>query len=181
MLHLPHSLETDRLRIQKLRYEDAEEIFYAYASKLEATRYLSWPVHRTVADTNKYIKKAMAGWEAGLEYAYTIRSKNENRLLGTVGAVNEKGKIHFGYVISPSSWNKGYATEAAAALVQQIINGNDVYRIWTFVDVDNTASQKVLLKIGMVEEALLPDWFRFVNQNNKPKDCILYRWPLKGT
>jgi len=34
----------------------------------------------------------------------------------------------------------------------------------------------VLRKCGMVEEARLPKWFRFINQGNEPKDCILFRF-----
>jgi ribosomal-protein-alanine N-acetyltransferase len=53
-----------------------------------------------------------------------------------------------------------------------------VYRINTLVDVDNIASSKVLLKAGLVEEARLSKWMRFINQGNEPRDCILYRLPL---
>ncbi|MEQ9414345.1 MAG: GNAT family protein, partial [Cyclobacteriaceae bacterium] len=59
----------------------------------------------------------------------------------------------------------------------QLIILNGVYRIWTFVDVENTASQKVLQKAGLEEEARLTKWHRFVNQNNQPRDCVLFKWP----
>jgi RimJ/RimL family protein N-acetyltransferase len=52
-----------------------------------------------------------------------------------------------------------------------------VFRIGTFVDVDNTASISVLKKSGLIEEARLTRWYRFVNQDNQPKDCILFRLP----
>jgi ribosomal-protein-alanine N-acetyltransferase len=54
----------------------------------------------------------------------------------------------------------------------------DVYRIGTLVDAENVASQRVLEKSGLIEEARLTRWLRFVNQNNEPRDCILYRYPL---
>ncbi len=178
MRHLPELIETERLRMVRLKYEDAEEIFYAYASKLEATRYVSWPTHKTVADTNKYLRYAVAAWHAGLEYNYTLRLKSNNRLIGSIGAVNDFGKYQFGYIISPLNWNQGFATEACNALIEKLQELNDVFRIWTFVDVDNKTSSKVLLKSGMKEEARLKNWYRFVNQGNQPKDCILYYFPL---
>ncbi len=178
MIRLPERLETDRLLIQRLKYEDAEEIFYAYASKLEATLYVSWPVHQSVADTNDYVKYAISAWRAGIDFSYTIRLKNENRLIGSVGVVNDTGKMQFGYILSPTAWNQGFATEACKEVLHQLKQINAVYRIWTFVDVDNVASSKVLLKLGLVEEARLEKWFRFVNQKNQPKDCILYRLPM---
>lgn len=162
---------------RKLKYEDAEEIFYAYASKWEATRYVSWPVHQSVADTNKYIRQAIADWEAGLAYNYSVRTKMDNKLIGSVGVVNDRGNVQVGYIMGPTVWNNGYATEAVSGLLKKLTTWKGVYRIWTFVDTGNVASQKVLQKTGMVEEARLVKWFRFVNQNNQPRDCVLYRWP----
>lgn len=178
MQHLPESFETDRLRITRLKYEDAEEIFYAYASKLEATRYVSWKRHNSVADTNRYLRYAIPAWRSGLDYNYSIRMKSENRLIGSIGAMNAAGKFQFGYIISPLNWNNGYGTEACIALLNQIRKVDQVFRIWTFVDAENIASSKVLLKSGMVEEARLVKWHRFVNQGDQPKDCIVYRFPL---
>jgi len=177
MQHLPNALESERLLIQRLKYEDAEEIFYAYASKLEATQFVSWPVHQSIADTNKYLIKAIPAWNSGVAYHYSIRTKAESRLIGSVGVLNDKGNTQLGYVMSPTVWNRGYATEAVTVLLKQLIMLNGVYRIWSFVDAENIASQKVLQKAGMTEEARLNKWFRFVNQNNEPRDCILYWWP----
>lgn len=92
--------------------------------------------------------------------------------------MNDQGKIQFGYVLSPVLWNHGYATEAVQKLMEVLRQQPEVYRIGTFVDAENFASQRVLEKSGFVEEARLPDWYRFVNQSNQPRDCILYRLPL---
>jgi RimJ/RimL family protein N-acetyltransferase len=46
------------------------------------------------------------------------------------------------------------------------------------VDADNIASAKVLRKCGLEEEAYLVKWFRFVNQANEPKNCLLFKLPL---
>ncbi|MEQ9231420.1 MAG: GNAT family N-acetyltransferase [Cyclobacteriaceae bacterium] len=178
MLYLPDRLETDRLLIQRLKYEDAEEIFYAYASKLDATRYVSWLMHQSVSDTNKYLRYAIPAWQVGLDYSFSIRQKTDNRLIGSIGTVNDKGKLQFGYIISPTCWNMGYATEACIKLLENLRQLDGAYRIWTFVDVENEASSKVLLKAGLIEEARLAKWYRFVNQGDQPKDCILYRLPL---
>lgn len=179
MLNLPASLKTDRLLIQRLKYEDAEEIFYAYASKLAATKFVSWPTHQTVADTNQYLRKTISAWSDGLEFGYTIRTKHDNRLIGSIGAVNEEGKIQFGYIISPTHWNQGCATEACGALLHQLNRIEHISRIWTFIDAENVASKKVLLKLGLIEEALEKKWFRFVNQGDQWKDCILFHWPVQ--
>jgi ribosomal-protein-alanine N-acetyltransferase len=173
-LAISEKIETTRLFLRPLRYEDAEEIFYVYASKPEATRYVSWPMHQTIGDTRAFLKGAITGWEKGTDYSFGIRKKENGRFIGSFGIVNDQGKIQFGYVLGPLHWGNGYATEVCRVMMK-ILAEQRVYRIGTFVDSENVASVKVLLKSGLVEEARLPAWFRFVNQENQAKDCILFR------
>ncbi len=179
-LSLPATLETERLLLQRLRYEDADEIFYTYASKPEATRFMSWPTHRSIRDTRAFLRTAIPAWNAGLDYSYTIRWKDNHRLAGSIGAINDDGKIQFGYVLGPGHWGKGVATEAVGSVLRVLKQQQSVYRIGTFVDAENTASIRVLEKCGLTAEARLSRWFRFINQANEPKDCLLYRYPLPG-
>lgn len=174
---IPDRLETDRLLVQRLRYEDAEEIFYAYASKPLATRFVSWPTHQSIRDTRQYLRYAIPAWDAGADYSFTIREKATHRLIGSIGFMVQHGKIQFGYIFSPTFWGQGYATEACRALLPVVKALPGIYRIGTFVDVDNVVSARVLVKCGLVEEARLPGWFRFVNQENAVRDCILFRLP----
>jgi ribosomal-protein-alanine N-acetyltransferase len=67
-LDLPTEIFTSRLLLQKLRYEEAEEIFYSYASKPEATRYMSWPTHQSLEDTKAFLRYAEQGWRLGSDY-----------------------------------------------------------------------------------------------------------------
>jgi len=174
-LPMPESIPTERLLLQRLRYEDAEEIFYAYASKPEATRFVSWPTHNTVDDTRRYLVYAFQAWNYGTDYSYSIRLPN-NLLVGSIGIVNENGKAQVGYIISPVHWGRGYATEACRAILRVLSAIEGIYRIGSFVDAENLASIRVLEKCGMYAEARLADWFRFVNQGNKPKECVLFRY-----
>lgn len=173
-LTLPQKLETERLTLERLKYEDAEEIFFTYASKPEATKYMSFPTHQSIHDARSFLRYARSAWDQGTEYAFSIREKDTHRFIGSIGVINENGKVHFGYCISPAHWGRGFATEACSVLLTVLRNQKDVYRIWTFTDAENKASGNVLIKCGLIEEARLKDWFRFVNQDNQPKDCILY-------
>jgi [ribosomal protein S5]-alanine N-acetyltransferase len=179
-LLLPEQITADRIYLQRQRPEFAEEIFFAYASKPEATKFVSWPTHQSIQDTRTYLRFAVAEWEMGHDYSYAIRLKTTHRLIGSIGATNEDGNVQIGYIFSPAFWGQGYATEACAAFVSQLKSLSDVYRVWSFTDCDNGASQKVLLKCGFVEEARLAKWFRFINQGNVPKDCIFYTLPMQN-
>jgi [ribosomal protein S5]-alanine N-acetyltransferase len=177
-LDFPEAIETSRLLIRRLRYEDAEEIFYSYASKPEATRFLSWRTHDSVEDTRTFLSYASQSWNLGLDYSFSIRLKETRRLIGSFGVIDEDGKVQFGYVLSPTQWGQGYATEVCVKMMDVLKSFPTLYRIGTFVDVENIASINVLKKCGLIEEARLPKWFRFVNQDMTPKDCILFRLPL---
>jgi ribosomal-protein-alanine N-acetyltransferase len=178
LLKFPEKVETKRLVLQRLRYEDAEEIFYTYASKLEVTKYLSWPTHESVEDTRLFLRYAIECWNKGLDFSYTMRLKQTNQMIGGFGLIHELGKIQFGYAISPTHWNRGYSTEACQRMMDEVKRYSEIYRVNTFVDTENVASIRVLEKCGLVREATLIKWFRFVNQNNEPKDCSIYYLPL---
>jgi ribosomal-protein-alanine N-acetyltransferase len=180
VLKFPEKIETTRLLLQRLRYEDAEEIFYSYASKPEVTKFLSWPTHKSVEDTREFLRYAYECWNKGLDFSYSIRLRESYNLIGGFGLIHEAGRIQFGYALSPTSWNNGYATEACIKMMEVVRGCPQIYRVNTFVDTENTASIKVLERSGLKREATLIKWFRFVNQNNEPKDCSLYYLPLEG-
>ena len=174
-LAIPEKIETARLFLRPLRYEDAEEMFYVYASKPEATRFVSWPVHQTIEDTRTFLNIAINGWEKGTDYSFGIRKKENGRFIGSFGILNDLGKLQFGYILGPLHWGHGYATEVCRVMVKMLGGLPEVYRIGTFVDSENVASAKVLLKSGLVEEARVSGWFRFINQGDQAKDCIFFR------
>ena len=178
MLTIPYQIETTRLLLHRFRPVDAEEVFYTYASRPEATKFMAWPTHRSMDDTRGFLFNAQQGWRQGIDYSFAIRLQGSNRLIGSCGMVNDAGKIQFGYVLGPLHWGYGYATEAAVAMLAQVITQKGIFRIGTFVDMENSASIKVLQKCGLVEEARLEKWFHFPNQNDEPKDCVLFRLPI---
>jgi len=177
-LRMPEKIETLRLNLLRLRIEDAEEIYYAYASKSEATKYVSWSTHQHIADTRKYLRSTINAWNKGHEYSYAIRLKNDNRLIGSIGIINEEGKCSFGYILGTNYWAKGYATEASKAVVNLLLAQENIFRIWTLCHVDNQASVKVLLKAGLVQESKLEKWLRFPNIGDEPCDCLLFKYNL---
>jgi [ribosomal protein S5]-alanine N-acetyltransferase len=176
---IPERVETTRLFLARLQLTDAEEIFYTYASKPDSTRYVSWPTHTKLNDTRTFLKYARNAWMRGLDYSFAVRLKGSNRLVGACGFLNDGGKIQLGYVYGPTHWGKGYATEAAQALVQILVN-QPIQKIGSFVDVDNKASIRVLEKCGFRVEAVVKDWWRFPNQNNQVKDCVLFEFPVNS-
>ncbi len=61
--------------------------------------------------------------------------------------------IEIGYLLKPSAWGKGYATEAAARLLQFAFEDSPLETIFACFDEDNHASRHVLEKIGLAFES----------------------------
>ena len=57
-----------------------------------------------------------------------------------------------GYIFNPSYQRKGYASEAAAALVQYAFDHYHAHRVMARCNPENTASWKLLEKIGFTRE-----------------------------
>ena len=49
-------LETDRLILRRFTVNDAESVFFNWASDDEVTRYLTWPTHQSTAVSRGYME-----------------------------------------------------------------------------------------------------------------------------
>jgi RimJ/RimL family protein N-acetyltransferase len=63
---------------------------------------------------------------------------------------------------------------ASRNTVAWAVDLSGVYRIWAVCDVENTASARVLEKLGMVRERVLRKWIIHPNVSPVPRDCYVY-------
>jgi ribosomal-protein-alanine N-acetyltransferase len=104
---------------------------------------------------------------------YAITLKETGELIGAVGLVVTKRFNHaeLGYWIDKDQWRKGYATEAARALLEYGFNKHGFHKIFAEHITKNPASGKVMKKLRMKKEGLLKD---HVLKSNKYEDIIMY-------
>lgn len=171
---IPDEILTERLRLRPQQLSDAEQIFVRYASDLTVSRYLSWPTHQTVDDTLEFVRKRMADCDAGTAFSRLIFARDSGILLGAVGGRIEGHCMAFGYCLARDSWGRGYATEAASALVDVIQTNPSISRIQAFCDVENLASARVLEKIGLAFEGTLRRYMVLPNLGEEPRDVHCY-------
>jgi hypothetical protein len=65
----PVQIETTRLKLVKPDAVDAMSIFERYANDRDVTRFLGWPRHHSIADTQMFLHfsdKEWKRWPAGL-------------------------------------------------------------------------------------------------------------------
>ena len=80
-----------------------------------------------------------------------VRERGKEDLVGFVGLrfVEPGDDVEILYGIAPPLWGRGYATEAARALLSWAFEGAALARIFAGADAPNLASFRVLEKIGM--------------------------------
>lgn len=84
--------------------------------------------------------------------------KENGKLIGHVSLTPERPEEfrmwNLGYIFNPDYQNKGYATEAARAVIKYAFNKLNAHRIAGHCSPENPASWKVLEKCGMKREGL---------------------------
>ncbi|PYN54259.1 MAG: GNAT family N-acetyltransferase, partial [Candidatus Rokuibacteriota bacterium] len=96
------------------------------------------------------------------------------RTIGSIACRTRGHAVDIGYALGSAYWHHGYATEAGQAVVAWASDLPGIYRVWAFCDVDNTASARVLEKLGMSREGVLRRWIIHPNISPEPRDCYVY-------
>ena len=153
MVKAPRQIDTQRLTLIAPNSDDAEAIFERYASIPEVTRYLGWPQHRSVADTQGFLEFSAMEWERWPAGPYLIWSRDDGRLLGGTGLSFKDEHIAItGYVLAKDSWGQGYASEALAAMID-LAREIGVTRVEALCHPQHRASWRILEKAGFVRES----------------------------
>ena len=180
-MRAPPFVETPRLVLAAPVAADAEAVFQRYASDEEVTRYLGWPRHRTVADTQGFLAFSAVQWEREGAGPYLIWARADGRLLGSTGlGLEPHGQAITGYVLAKDSWGKGYATEALTAVVE-VATDIGVRRLYALCHAQHRASWRVLEKCRFERD---DSWNRRVEFPNLgaeiAQDVLCYRRGLTG-
>ncbi len=147
---LDMKLETERLELRSATPEDAPNLVSLFSSP-EVLRYLPPIPPFTLEQASQAIARRMK-MEAELGYApLIILTKDNRRFIGSGGVVPVKDApdVEIAYHFLPSAWGKGYATEAAAAILAFGFEGVRLKEIIGLTFPDNVASWRVLEKVGM--------------------------------
>ena len=148
------ALETDRLRLRPFTFADEPAVF-GLASDPEIARFVRFEAHRTPADTCAFLRLVHQHYEHGDPFAWAIVRRADDRLVGSCGFVSRAPERHaaeIGYWLGRAYWGKGYAVEAARALVRYGFEQMHLERVEAKCFVQNRAGQRVIEKLGMKYE-----------------------------
>jgi RimJ/RimL family protein N-acetyltransferase len=163
-----YPIETDRLLLRPLDPATDVDAVLAYQSRPDVCRYIPYEPR-----TREQLAERLADparnrstlEEPGQVLSLAVVEKQTGTLVGDVvlfwhSAEHRGGEI--GYVINPDHTGRGYATEAARALLALAFDGLDLHRVVGRIDSRNTPSAAVLRRLGMRQEAVLVEneWFK---------------------
>jgi RimJ/RimL family protein N-acetyltransferase len=174
IMKMPDQIQTERLVLRKPRMEDASAIFSGWAQDQEVTRYLTWRPHQHLSQTNEFLRGCLSAWEGETRFPYMILLKETGDVIGMIDPRIEGHKVGIGYGAARAHWGKGYIPEATRAIIHWAFQQPSIYRVYATTDVENTASQRVLEKVGMQCEGVLRKYIIHPNISNVPRDSYMY-------
>jgi len=156
-------IETPRLLLRRPVAADASSMFEVYASDSDVTKFVGWPRHRSVADTQAFLELCDAEWSRWPAGPYLIESRADGRLLGSTGLAFETAdRAATGYVLAKEAWGQGFASEAVHAMVD-LAARLGVVRLHALCHPAHRASWRVLEKCGFSREGIWRDHAEFPN------------------
>jgi RimJ/RimL family protein N-acetyltransferase/ADP-ribose pyrophosphatase YjhB (NUDIX family) len=151
----PLTVETERLVLREFTPTDYAAV-YAYHQDPRYQRYYA-PEEQAPARVRALVNLFLDGQSqrprAKAQLAITLREGGA--LIGNVGLRLPRLGSHeadMGYELNPDHWGKGYATEAARAMLSLGFDGLGLHRISAWCLAENSASARLLERIGMTLE-----------------------------
>lgn len=151
-------LETERLVIRPFCGADAHDMFYNWANSSHVTRFLTWPVHETVADSEEILNAWVKDYENPKNFNWCIEWKENHQAIGNISVVHMNEEIEeaeIGYCIGEEYWKKGIMTEALKAVMGFLFEEAGLNRVCARHDTNNPNSGRVMKAAGMLYEGTM--------------------------
>src|SRR5262245_1614772 len=152
-------VETERLILRGLNAKDAAFIL-ALLNEPSFLRFIGDKKVRTIQDAEQYIQNGpVASYERHGFGLCLVELKESHTPIGICGLLkrDDLPDPDIGFAFLPDFWNKGFAFEAANAVLQDARERLKLPRILAIVNPDNEASIKLLQKLGLSFERVKDD------------------------
>jgi len=152
---VPHLLETERLRLRRMTFEDIEP-FGEFLTDEESTRYMAFPADQKNPEGARDLIEMTINMYDSVEplFVLTITLKDSDEFIGALGtspdADTDAAEIF--YAVIPEYWGKGYATEGTKRLIEYLFDDQAVDRIVAYIMPENEPSIQVARHLGMTSQ-----------------------------
>lgn len=155
-------LKTTRLALRPFTEEDAPEVARLAGDRRVAEGTANIPHPYTEDDARAWIGTHAEGLTRGTLVNCAVTGRKDGTLYGAVGIVVNPAQKHaeLGYWLGVPYWNRGYTTEAAAALVRHAFEEMGLLRVYAMYRTGNPASGRVMEKLGMAREGVMREHWK---------------------
>lgn len=163
-------IQTQRLILRRFAKKDLQDL-YEYLSDAEVVRFEPYkPMSMQQAAEN-------LDWRISTDEMIAVELEADGKMIGNVYlGKRDFDSLEIGFVFNRKYWGCGYAAESCKALIDKAFS-EGVHRIYAECDPCNTASWKLLEKLGFRREAhLRQNVYFWKDEQGKPiwKDTYVY-------
>lgn len=145
-------LNTEHLRLRKLRASDVECYYNRVGSSEAVTRYMLWQPHKSLVESRESIEKVLARYEEGNGYTWAIALAEDDSIIGRIDLLRfdeKENSCSFAYMLGKGFWGCGFGTESLKAVFAFAFEKMEMQKIVADHMSENIASGKVMQKTGM--------------------------------
>ncbi|MEZ4416927.1 MAG: GNAT family N-acetyltransferase [Gemmatimonadota bacterium] len=151
-------LETERLRVARLTEDDAPFIL-ALLNEPSFLENIGDKGVRSLDDAREYLRGGpLSSYEANGFGLYRVELRDEGIPIGICGLLRrpELEDVDVGFALFPAFWSRGYAYEAARAVLDHGRCDHGLDRIVAITSLGNEASARLLSRLGFQDEGRIP-------------------------
>lgn len=149
-------IETTRLRLRPFTLEDADAYYDAVMWDPDVRRYLPGrqPLPRERAES--ILQRHIDHWAQHNMCGRAMILRAGDQLIGHCGLqyIPSQPDVEIFYALAKDFWGQGLASEAAHAALRYGFEVLELERIYAMFVPGNTASERVMIKIGMTYQGL---------------------------
>ena len=150
-------IEASRVRLRHLEEADTDSLFEIFADR-EAMRFWSTPRFKERAEAQKLLAEIHDNFRQKTLFQWGIARKSDDKIIGTSTLFrfdDQSRRAEIGYILNRRFWGNGLINEALTALLKYAFEKMKLHRIEADIDPRNSASVKVVERLGFQREGLL--------------------------
>lgn len=143
------------LRDESIRFmpmqDNATEQIHAYASDPVVSKFIGWPLMKTLDETRDYVGVMMTRESADTHFYANVMCCDEAVIIGTMMIFNidwDNMTAEIGYVFHKDYWGKGYGAKCVALTTDFLIDSLGFKTLYANVVSANLGSSRILEKNG---------------------------------
>lgn len=156
---MPLPIFTERLVLRAYEEADLDQLHTVLYSDEAAMRLLGGP--RDLPGTRAALERSISQQDFGGYSFWPVIERESGLMCGEAGLfplAPDGPEVALGYAFGSAYWGRGYATEAASAVIAEAFGALGMDRLVAITREANLGSRRVLAKLGFREQGLRHVW-----------------------